>query len=313
MSDRATLNVRARNAGIDPASYPNDSKLEQRVIYEEKNTATETGALAVGTLTSDATAPTTGDTVTIGIAGEGQKVYTFKTALSEVKASGTLTSDATAPSDGDTVQVGSVIYTYKTALSSPAVANEVLIGASAAVALDNLKLAINAGAGAGSEYSTGTVVHPTVTATTNTNTTQVVAANNWGTEWNDEPTLENSTHLSWGATTLTGGVAPVENEVLIGASAAAALDNLKSAINGTAGAGTTYSTGTDAHTEVTATTNTDTTQVVQAISYDSGESIATTEAGTHTSWGAATLASGTPKVVAQAAADNQAISGGARV
>lgn len=315
MASRAELNVRARNVGVDPANYPNDSKLEQRVIYEEKNSATETGALAVGTLTSDATAPSDGDTVTIGVPGSpAARTYTFKTALSEAYGVATLTSDATAPSSGDTVTIGGQVYTFRTTLSSPAVPNEVLIGASAAAALDNLKIAINASGGTpGTEYSVGTVANEKVTATTNTNTTQVVQARQIGTQGNGIAVAEESTHLSWGAAQTAGGVNPVENEVLIGASAAIALDNLKLAINGGATAGTEYSTGTEAHQEVTATTNTDTTQVVQAISYDSGEVIATTEAGTHTSWGAGTLASGTPKVVARVAADNAAISGGALV
>jgi len=44
----------------------------------------------------------------------------------------------------------------------------------------------------------------------------------------------------------------VENEVLIGASATATGDNLAAAVNGDAGEGTTYSTGTVANSEVTA-------------------------------------------------------------
>jgi predicted RecA/RadA family phage recombinase len=132
----------------------------------------------------------------------GDKLY-FSTA--ETKASGTITSDATAPSDGDTVTIGSTVYTYKTALTEPAEAYEVLIGASAAAALDNLKAAINADeAGAGTTFGTGTVAHPTVEATTNTNTTQVVVAKTAGSAGNDIATTEASTHLAWGATTLFG-------------------------------------------------------------------------------------------------------------
>src|SRR2546429_5304024 len=47
-----------------------------------------TGVKAVGTLTSDATAPANNDTVTVGL-----KTYTFKTTLTEQFAVGTLTSD----------------------------------------------------------------------------------------------------------------------------------------------------------------------------------------------------------------------------
>lgn len=322
MASRQELNLRAKNVGIDPANYPNDSKLEQRVIYEEKNSATEAGTQAVGTLTSDATNVANGETVTIG-----DRTYTFKTALTEVKATQTLTSNATAPADGDTVAIGDRTYVFKTALSSPAVPNEVLIGASAAIALDNLKLAINGGStayptaadasGAGTTWSTGTVRHEKVIATTNTNTTQVVEYYYPGVEGNKLSVGGKlGATLSWGAANLAGGVDPVQDEIKVGADAATSLDYLKDAINrgslvGTEG--THYSTGTKAHQDVTATTNTNTTQVVQAISYDAGETIATTETSAHLSWGAALLASGTPKVVAQAAADNAAISGGARV
>jgi predicted RecA/RadA family phage recombinase len=131
----------------------------------------------------------------------GDKLY-FSTA--ETKASGTITSDATAPGDGDTVTIGSTVYTFKTALTSPAEPFEVLIGVSAAVALDNLKSAINATAGEGTTYATGTTAHPSVTATTNTNTTQVVEALAAGAAGNDIATTETSSHLAWGATTLFG-------------------------------------------------------------------------------------------------------------
>ncbi len=90
-------------------------------------------------------------------------------------------------------------------------------------------------------------------------------------------------------TVLTGA----KNEVLIGADAAASLDNLKSAINGTAGAGTTYGTGTQAHSNVTATTNTDTAQTVEFFKVGTdGNALATTETCANVAWGAATLQSG---------------------
>lgn len=119
-------------------------------------------------------------------------------------AQGTLTSDATAPSNNDTVTIGQYVYTYKTTLTGAPF--EVLIGASAAVALDNLKSAVNGTSGEGTTYGTGTVPHPRVDATTNTDTTQLFVSKVAGSAFNSIATTEASTHLSWGAATLTGGL-----------------------------------------------------------------------------------------------------------
>lgn len=139
---------------------------------------------------------TSGTTITVDLATADLTVATQ-----------TLTSDATAPASGDTVTIGSTVYTARTALSTgPTVAFEVLIGGSAAVFLDNLKSAINLTGTIGTDYSTGTTIHPTVTATTNTNTTQVVEAKTGGTAGNAIASTETSAHLSWGAATLAGGL-----------------------------------------------------------------------------------------------------------
>lgn len=123
-----------------------------------------------------------------------------------VAATGTLTSDGTNVADADTVTIGSRTYTFKTALSTgPTVANEIKIGASAAVTLDNLKAAINGDPGAGALYSVNTLAHSQVSATTNTDTTQVVEAKTAGTGGNAIASTEVSTHLSWGGATLSGG------------------------------------------------------------------------------------------------------------
>jgi hypothetical protein len=175
MPSRAELVARSAVVGVDASSYPNDSKLEQRLLWLEKRATAITGTIATTTLTSDTTTVADTETVTIG-----SKVYIFKTTLTETKASSTLTSDATAPDDGDRVQLDGVTYVFRTTLSSPAVANEVLIGVSAAVALDNLKSAINLGGTIGTDYSSATKQHPTCTATTNTDTTQLVTANRVG-------------------------------------------------------------------------------------------------------------------------------------
>lgn len=123
----------------------------------------------------------------------------------DVAADGTLTSDATAPANNATVTIDAHVYTYKTTLTG--VADEVLIGASAAAALTNLKAAINGAAGAGSTYGTGTVAHTTVTASTLTSTTLLIVARTAGTGGNSLATTETSAHLAWGAATLAGGLA----------------------------------------------------------------------------------------------------------
>ena len=82
-------------------------------------------------------------------------------------------------------------------------------------------------------------------------------------------------------------------QFLIGANLAASLDNLKSAINDSGTEGTHYSVGTNAHPYVTATTNSDTAQVVEyRVVGTVGDALATTETCANAAWGAATLASG---------------------
>lgn len=315
MPSRHELNLRARVLGLDPSTIVNDSKLEQKVLWLEKNATAFTGAVGTGTLTSDATPQTSGDQVKIG-----DITYTFVDNLTGVKATGLLTSDATAPSDGDTVTIDGRTYTFKATLSSPAQQNEVAIGISAAVALDNLKLAINQGSttwptaadssGEGTTWSTGTVRHHSVTAETNTNTTQVVQAYRIGTYANGFFLGENSTHLAWGdpamGTVVTSEVAGVDDvpyEVLLGANVIAMLDNLKLAINAGANTGE-YSPSTPAHPQVTATTNSNTQQVIETLDTSiTNAAIATTDpvdTGNHMAWGAGTLASGVAKVVAVA-------------
>jgi len=253
----------------------------------QKSTYNNRDAISAdGKLTSDATSPAAADTVTIG-----STTYTFRSTLTEVKASVTLTSDATAPSNNDTVTVGTHVYTYKTVLTGAA--DEVLIGASAAAALTNLKAAIAGTAGAGTTYGTGTVAHTTVDASTLTSTTLLLVAKAVGVAGNSYASTETSTHLSFGTATLLGGVDAIVNEVLIGGSAANALTNLKKAINDAGTEGTDYSTGTAAHASVTAGTLTSTTLVVTASTAGTdGNAIATTESSAHLSWGAATLLGG---------------------
>jgi len=112
--------------------------------------------------------------------------------------------------DGATLTIGTRTYMFVNELSetsgATAIVDQILYGGSEAVALDNLKVAINAGATAGTNYSTGTVVNADVTAGTNTNTTQLFTAKVAGTVGNAIATTETLANTVFGAETLTGGV-----------------------------------------------------------------------------------------------------------
>jgi hypothetical protein len=107
-------------------------------------------------------------------------------------------------SNNETVAIGGLVYTMQTVLTN--VARNVLIGASAAVSLDNLKSAVNGTAGGGTAYAAATVAHPTVEATTNTDTTQVFAARVKGVNGNALGCTEACANASFPGTTFTGGV-----------------------------------------------------------------------------------------------------------
>lgn len=334
MPSRNELVARGNAVGLTHTNYPNDSKFEQKILYLEKFGTTYTETLGTGVFTTAGADVANGDTATIG-----NRTYTFVTTLTGVKATGLLTSDATAPADGDTVTIEGKTYTFKTALSSPSQRNEVLIGVSAAVALDNLKLAINQGgtnyptaadnSGQGTTWSTETTRHPLVNATTNTNTAQTVEANDYGVQANQYSIVETSSHLSWGAafmgtvvTSEVAGVANVKDQIKIQASAAATLDVFKDAINATTvvGAlGVDYSAGTYAHTQVTATTNTNTAQTVASrnSSFDNASIAISCAGGGNMAAGAANLASGVHGVIAAVTTStttgNSGISGDANV
>lgn len=119
-----------------------------------------------------------------------------------VKATAVLTGTAIVLNN-ETVTIGTTVYTFKTTLTGAAW--EVLIGVSLATALDNLKSAINATAGEGTTYGTGTTAHPDVIATTNSDTAQTIEAKVANAAGNDIVTTETSTVASWASATMTGG------------------------------------------------------------------------------------------------------------
>lgn len=119
-----------------------------------------------------------------------------------VAATGTLTGTTIAVND--TVTIGSRVYTFE---SPVVVAYDVLVGATDSDSLDNLIAAITAGAGVGTAYGTGTLVHPTVTAVAGAGDTMDATALTAGTAGNSIATTATLTAGTWGAATLTGGAA----------------------------------------------------------------------------------------------------------
>lgn len=130
---------------------------------------------------------------------------------------------------------------------------EVQDDATGAVSMQNLVAAINAGAGMGTAYSTGTVAHPQVTATYTSSVPGAADCNVFskfgGLIANTIPVSETCANFSWvtGAT-LTGASAAVANEIYwptSGSPTTAQISrNIQKALNGTGTAGVEYSTGT---------------------------------------------------------------------
>jgi len=87
------------------------------------------------------------------------------------------------------------------------------------------------------------------------------------------------------------------NYIQIGANANLTLDNFASALNGGAGAGTAYGTGTPTSVDITAVSNGDSTLTVTSIAGGTvGNAVTTTDVAEVLYWGAATLENGTSDV-----------------
>lgn len=299
-----------------------------------------------GTVAHSQVVAVTSDATTLTVRGRVpgtslNTVATTGTALRTVWADTTLgggtgASDAGVTTGAATVTIGAITYTVVDELSetygADAIAYQVKKGASEATMLDNLKLAINAGSGAGTLYSTGTVAHPYVIATDNSNTVQKIVSRTVGTAAevaviNALATTETMANTVWADTTFgggtgnsnpvvtsdaatftigditytavielseTSGATAVPYQILWVTSEAVFLDNIKKAVNGSGLAGTDYSTGTYEHPQVYATTNADTTQVFLAKQTGTaGNSIATTDTLGNYAFTSTVMASGT--------------------
>lgn len=161
----------------------------------------------------------------LGMAGEfyddsPRRVTTYKGfGTKPVKATGTLTASSTGPANNDTVTIGVQTYTFKTTLSTPAVAYEVALGTSTATALENLAKAING-------ELEGTPKNVLVTASA-TSTTVVVTAIEAGADGNSIATTEAGTNLAFGGATLSGGVTSVNAKIGVAYTSLDAVDEAK--------------------------------------------------------------------------------------
>lgn len=304
-------------------------KSGQGVLRGILTTATSSGTLVV----IDGTEASTVATTTLTSSGA---CVPANYAVTELTSSGAmvagthpvsvLTGDAVVA--GNVVVIGSITYTAR---AVPAAPYDVALGASTEVFLANLKAAINGTATPVQAY-TGTLVHPQVVAVASDATTLTVRGRLPGTSLNTVATTGTALRTVWADTTLGGGTGAsdagvttgaatvtigttvytvvdalsetygataVPYQVVKGAAEADMLDNLKLAVNGTGTAGTHYSTGTVAHPDVVATTNSDTVQTFRSRSIGTAaqttviNAIATTETMANTAFADTTLGGGT--------------------
>lgn len=186
-----TLEFVSLIVGTAPNAYPSTTTASPRLTY---SAATFLGGLAAAQFV-----------VVAASEDSSAQTYLWQYADVSVKATATITSDATAPSDGDTVTIGNKTYTFKTALTLSTSANQVLIAGSAANALQNLKRAIDHTGTPGTDYGSETLEHTQVDGSTLTATQLTVVAVTAGETANTYAVSTASDHLSWATPTLVNG------------------------------------------------------------------------------------------------------------
>ena len=126
------------------------------------------------------------------------------TVPAQAYATGTLSGTANFL-NGETVTIGSTVYTFMTPWVD-GTPYTVDCTTSLAATLQNLFDAINLTGTIGTQYGTGTLIHPTVTATSVTATQLVVRAKTRGTAGNlIASTVSTAGNMVWGAAKLAGG------------------------------------------------------------------------------------------------------------
>lgn len=185
--------------------------------YVQTAVVSGTNALTIGNAGNASAYLASGDTTLTGAGFNTEKQFFLtandtliaKMTSAAIAASLALTIALITGADTQTVSVGGVTYTLHTSLSGfTTTPNAVLIGADVTAMAANLASAINAGAGAGTTYGTGTVANPLVSATSALGVLTTTAKTP-GTGGNAIVTGETLTNGSWagGGVTLAGGAA----------------------------------------------------------------------------------------------------------
>lgn len=166
MPSRNELNARAYALGFDAATIPNDSKLEQKLLYLEKNfTQNVTGTAPTTTLTSTGVAVAAETMTVAGV------TYTFRAAVTN-----------TVPNE---IKIGAAATNTLDNIKDA-------INGTAAVAVP------------GTDYSQATVRHPLVTAGAKNATTLVIASTDTNAN-GSFATTETMTNFSFTGATASAG------------------------------------------------------------------------------------------------------------
>lgn len=238
-----------------------------------------------------------------GQAGEeivvGEKTISLVASLTEAKSSGSVTSTNNGvPTENDIITIGSKIYRWRGA-GNLAQANDVLIGADGHACLDNLKAALDLSGTPGTEYHAATTANAQANAPQNPGNfapdwVLTIVAIDPGVAGDAIVLTTDADNMTVSGTgTLANGVDPVAGEVKVEAALADTIDNIVAFLNGGAGEGVKFATGSTASSEVTAANTDNTKLTVTAKVYgDDEDAIATTTDCANGSWGAATLVNG---------------------
>jgi hypothetical protein len=138
----------------------------------------------------------------VGSSEELRMAGTGATATETLTTTGQPVNNETVTINASSANGDNRVYTWKTTLTGAA--DEVLIGATQALSMENLRRAINGDGVEGTNYGTGTLTNTDVSAS-DTSTTVVVTSRFTGDLQNSIAVSTNMTLGSWGAANLSGG------------------------------------------------------------------------------------------------------------